>query len=433
MLKVTEERVGSCQAVLNIEVGEERVEAALRRASQRISRRVQIPGFRRGKAPYRVVLQSFGEETIYNEALKELVPEVYREALADREIEPFDQASLDVIQLKPLILRMTVPLEPIVELGDYRQIRLAPEEVNVEEEEVNALLAQIQRENAQEVPVERPAKFGDCLIIDVEGSVDGRPIIKAEGERFVPAAGMPNPAPGFSEQLVGMKAGQEKEFSLIYPADYSDESLAGKEGTFRVFLHEVKEIRLPAIDDDLARTVGDFETLDELKERLRESLRAEAESEAQERFAEKVLAAVIAQAKIEFPPILLEREIDHMVEERVARLKRLGFTLEGYLKAIEKSEEEWREELRPQAEERLKRSLVLGKVAELEGIEVEDAEVEEEIERRIQLLGDRADAARESLSLAPSRRNIALELYGRKALQRLVEIATEGPEPKPKV
>jgi len=431
MLKVTEERVGSCQAVLNIEVGEERVEAALRRASQRISRRVQIPGFRRGKAPYRVVLQSFGEEALYDEALEELAPEVYREALADKGIEPFDQASLDVVQLKPLILRITVPLEPIVELGDYRQIRLAPEEVNVEEEEVNALLAQIQKENAQEVPVERPARLGDCLIIDVEGTVEGEPIIKAEEERFVLTVDTPKPAPSFSEQLVGMRAGQEKEFSLIYPADYSDEKLAGKEVTFRVFLHEVKEIRLPAIDDDLARTVGDFETLDELKEALQEDLRAEAESEAQERFAEKVLAAVIAQAKIEFPPILLEREIDHMVEERVARLRRLGFTLEGYLEMVEKSEEEWREELRPQAEERLKRSLVLGKVAELEGIEVEEAEIEEEIERRTQLLGDRADVARESLSSAPSRRNIALELYGRKALQRLVEIATKGPEPKP--
>ncbi|MFQ5987744.1 MAG: trigger factor [Dehalococcoidia bacterium] len=433
MLKVTEERIGSCQAVLNIEVGEERVEAALRRASQRISQRVQIPGFRKGKAPYRVVLQSFSEEAIYNEALKELGSEVYREALADRGIEPFDQASLDVIQLKPLILKITVPLEPIVELGGYRQTRLTPEEVSVEEEEVNALLAQIQRENAQEVPVERPTKLGDCLTIDVEGSVDGKPIIKVEGERFIPAADMPNPAPGFSEQLVGMMAGQEKEFPLVYPADYSDESLAGEEAAFCVFLHEVKEIRLPAIDDDLARTVGDFETLDELKGRLREGLRAEAESEAQERFAEKVLATVIAQAKIEFPPILLEREIDRMVEERVARLRRLGFTLEGYLKAIEKSEEEWREELGPQAEERLKRSLVLGEVAELEGIEVEAAEIEEEIDRRAQLLGDQADAARESLSSAPSRHNIALELYGQRALQRLVEIATEGPEPEPKV
>lgn len=424
-MKVTEERIGDCQVVLNVEVEAERVEAALRRASQRISQRVRIPGFRKGKAPYRVVLQSFGEGAIYDEALKELGPEVYQEALADRGIKPFDQASLDVIQLKPLILKMTVPLEPIVELGDYRQIRLTPEEVSVEEEEVNALLARIQKENAQEIPVERPARLGDRLTLDVEGRVAGGPLIDADVEDFILTAEASKPAPGFSEQLVGMMAGQEKEFSLTLPADYPDKDLAGKEAAFRVVLHEVKEIRLPEIDDDLARMVGDFETLDELKGRLREDLQAEAESEAQGRFAEKVLATVIAQAKIGFPPTLLEREIDRMVEERVARLKHLGFTLEGYLKAIEKSEEEWREELRPQAEERLKRSLVLGKVVELEGIKVEAAEVEGEIERRAQLSGDRADAARESLSSAPSRRNIALELYGRKALQRLVEIATE--------
>jgi len=377
-------------------------------------------------------LQSFGEEAIYNEALKELGPEVYREALADRGIKPFDQASLDVIQLKPLILKMTVPLEPIVELGDYRQIRLTPEEASIEEEQVNALLAQIQRENAQQIPVERPVKLGDCLTLDVEGSVDSGPLIDSEIEDFILTTEASKPAPGFSEQLVGMMAGQEKEFSLTLPADYPDEDLAGKQAHFRVLLHEVKEIHLPEMDDDLARTVSDFKTLDELKETLRESLRAEAESKAQERFTEKVLTTVTAQAKIEFPPVLLEREIDRMVDERVARLKPLGFTLERYLKAIEKSEEEWREELRPQAEERLKRSLVLGKVAELEGIEVEAAEVEEEIERRAQLLGDRGDAARESLSSATSRHNIELQLYGRKALQRLVEIATEGPEPEPK-
>lgn len=427
-MKVTEEKIGNCQVVLNVEVEAERVERSLHQASQRVSQRARIPGFRKGRAPYRIVLQRLGEGAIYNEALQELIPEVYREVLTDRGIEPFDLPSLEVVQRKPLILRVTVPLEPIVELGDYRQIRLSPEEVSVKEEEIDALLARIQKENAQEIPVERPARLGDCLTLDVEGHVDGGPRIDTEVEDFILTAETSKPAPGFSEQLVGMMTGQGKEFALTLPADYPDEDLAGKEANFSVLLHEVKEIRLPEIDDDLARTVGDFETLDGLKDRLREGLRAKAESEAQERFVEEVLATVIGQAKIECPPILLEREFDQMVKERIAWLERSGFTFEGYLKALQKSEEEWREELRPQAEERLKRSLVLGKVAELEGIEVEPAEIDDEIERMTQPFGDRADVVRRKLSSDESRHDIALRLYGRKALRRLVEIAKGGAE-----
>lgn len=404
--------------MLTIEVEEGRVQEALHQTARQVSRRLKIPGFRPGKAPYHIVARMVGQEALYDEAIQQLAPKVYEEALTESGVEPFAKAQIEVLQRAPLILKAIVPLRPVVELGNYRQIRIAPEEVTVAEEDVDALLAQLQRENAQVVPVDRPTRMGDEIILDLKGTLDGQTVIEAQRETLAMVEEGTDWPPGLVEELVGMAVGQGEEFTLFYPEDYPSEDLAGHEVTFQATVHEVKERCLPEIDDELAKTVGDFETLEELRERIRHNLQARAELEARERLADRVLAAAIEGAKIEYPPILLERESEAMLAEYAARVEQQGFTFEGYLEAQQKSRDDLMNELRPQAEERLKRALLLGKVTEVEGIEVEAAEIDEEIERIAKLYGDEA---------AKSRPSIENRLLAQKALQRLVEIATESP------
>ncbi len=423
-MKVTAERLENCQVELTIEVDEERVEQELRRAARRISKQRRIPGFRAGKAPYDVVLRLFGKEALYQVVLEDLTPTVFKEALEKEGIEPFAKAELVDAQFEPMVLKMVVPVAPIVELGDYRQLRLTPPEVTVSDEEVEAVLKRIQTQHGQWQPVDRPAQLGDQAIVDIESTVEGEVVFSNQERVLLLEAESLYPVPGFSEQIVGMVIGEDREFDLPYPDNVANKELAGKESHFKVHLHDLKELVLPDLDDDLARTVGDFETLDELKAQIRENLRTEAEREAEDRFVNEVLTATVERARIEFPPVLLERELDSLLEERDRALRQIeGLNLDNWLQMRKKSREEYRDELRPKAVERLKRGLALGKVVELEGIVLEDGEVEDQIERLSSAFGEQADKARDALSSPDNKRSIASDLLTSKALRRLVAIA----------
>jgi len=423
-LKVTAERLENCQVELTIEVDEERVEQELRRVAQRISKQKRIPGFRPGKAPYDVVLRLFGKKALLGEALEDLTQAVFKEATEQEDIEPFAQTELVDVQFEPMVLKMMVPVAPIVELGDYRQLRLAPPEVTVSDEEVEAALKRIQAQHSQWQPVERPAQLDDQVIVDIESTVEGEVVLSNQERALLLKAESLYPLPGFSEQIVGMVIGEDREFDLIYPESLANEKLAGKEGHFKVHLHDLKELVLPELNDDLAKTVGDFETFDDLKAKVREGLQAEAEREAENRFSSEVLTATVERARIEFPPVLIERELDGLLEkqERVLR-QRESLTLDNWLEINKKSKEEHRDELRPRAVERLKWGLALGKVVELESITVEEEEVEAQIERMSSSFGEQADKARDVFSSPDNMRSIASDLLTSKALQRLMAIA----------
>lgn len=423
-MEISAERLENCQVELTIEVDEERVEQELRRVARRISKQRRIPGFRPGKAPYDVVLRLFGKDALYQETLEDLSESVYKEALEKEGIEPFAQAELIDFQFEPMVLKLMVPVAPIVELGDYRQLRLTPSEVTVSDEEVEDALKRIQAQHGQWQPVERPAQLDDQAIVDIESTVEGEVVFSNQERTLLLKAEFPYPVPGFNEQIVGMVIGEDREFDLTYPEDLANEKLAGKESHFKVHLHDLKELVLPDLDDDLAKTAGDFETFDELKTKVRENLQAEAEREAESRFTNEVLTATVERARIEFPPVLLERELDALVEEqdRISR-QRQGLTLDNWLEINKKSKEEYRDELRPRAVERLKRRLTLGKVVEMEGITVEEEEVGDQIERMSSVFGEQADEARDVFSSADNMRSIASDLLTNKALQRLVAIA----------
>jgi len=427
-LKVNAERMENCQAVLTIEVEEKRVEQSLKEAARRISQRTRIPGFRRGRAPYHIVERMIGKEVIFDEALEELSSQVYREALEESELEPVDRAEMEVVEREPLVLKMTVPLKPEVELGDYESISVEPEEVKVEEEEIEEVLTALREERGEWVPMERKAQEGDLLTLDVEGTADGQRVVSAEEQEYVLRLGAEAPVKGFPELIEGMKPGEEREFTLTYPVNHPNADLAGRKVEFRVRLLGLKGKNLPPLDDEFAKTVGDFESLEELRERVESVLRARAETGERERVAEEVLTAMTEQAKIEYPPALLERQLGSMIEDYGQAVARQGFTLPRYLEVVGKSEEEWRRELRPQAEERLKKTLVFSKFTEEEGIDVEEEEVGREVDEIADSYGDQAEEVKKALLSPEPQRSIRSRLVSQKALEWLVEIGTAAPE-----
>jgi len=376
-LKVETERLENCQMALTIEVDEERTQRALRNAARRISRQAKIPGFRPGKAPYNIVARMVGKEALYQEVVDELGEAVYKEALDEAGFEPFGQAQLTDYETDPLVLKMVVPLAPLVELGDYRQMRLeANEETIRAEEEVNNALIKIQEQNAFWEPVKRPAQWGDLAIVDIEGTVKGETVIGNEERELILEADSPYPLPGFGDKLLGMAVNEQREFTLTYPEDSENKELAGQPAHFNVHLQDLKEKVAPDIDDDLARTVGSYETLKDLKAELRRELQAKAEAD----FTDRALTALVERAKIEFPPTMLEKEIDDWLEDLDLRLKKQSLNLDNYLQMRKLTKEEFRKEISPEVEERLKRSLTLGKFIELEGLESESEAVSEALE-----------------------------------------------------
>ena len=370
-MKVETERLENCQMALTIEVDEKRARQALRNVARRISRRANIPGFRPGKAPYNVVARMFGKDALYQEVLDELGEAVYKEALEEAGIEPFGQAQITDYETDPLVLKMIVPLAPVVELGDYRRMRLEPEETTAGEEKINEALRRIQEQNTFWEPVKRSAQWGDMAIADIKGTAKGETVVENERRELRLNADSPQPLPGFNEKILGMTVNEQREFTLTYPENFENDYLAGQPAHFTVHLQDLKEKVMPDIDDDLARTVGSYETLEDLKAELRRELQAKAEQE----FPNRALTALIERSEIEFPPMMLEKGIDDWLKELDLSLRQQNFNLENYLKMRKLTEEEFHQEVSPQVGERLKRSLALGKLAELEGLDIESNEV----------------------------------------------------------
>lgn len=434
-MKVTTEKVGNCQAILTIEVEEERVKKSLKEGARRISKRTRIPGFRAGRAPYHIVERMVGKEAIFDEALEELSSQVYREALEESKLEPIDRAEMEVVSREPLTLKMTVPLKPEVELGDYQSILVEPQEAKVEDKEVEEVLTALREERGEWVPMEREAQKGDLLTLDVEGRADGERVVGAEEGEYILRLGAEVPVKGFPEMIEGMKPGEEREFTLPYPVIHPNADLAGRKVEFRVRLLGLKGKHLPPLNDEFAKTVGDFESVKELRERVESVLQARAETRERERVAEGVLTAMTEQAKIAYPPAILERELDSMLKDYAQAVARRGFTLPRYLEVVGKSEEELGRELRPQAEERLKKALVFSKFTEKEGIAIKDEEVDREVEEIADSYGDQAEEMKKALLSPEPQRSIRSRLFSQKALERLVEIGTathekEGEEEK---
>ncbi|MCK4368585.1 MAG: trigger factor [Dehalococcoidales bacterium] len=423
-MKVTREKTENSQAFLRIEMEPAEVEESLEQSYQRLAKKANIPGFRKGKAP-RVVLERYiGKDSLLEDALNNLLPQAYEKALKEQEIEAIANPSIEIAQTDPVVFKATVPLKPTIELGDYQQIRLAPEPVELTEDEVNTVIEQLRRQHATWEPVERPADFDDLVALDIESHIEEKPFINQQGVQYQILHDQPLPVPGFAEQLSGMKGGEEKEFKLKLPEDYSRAELAGKEARFKVRVSEIKQQRLPELDDEFASLVNpDLKTLDSLRERISANLRLMAEEKAKREFEERVVEAVVDSSQVEFPPVLVEMEIARLFDQQARQLQTSNIGLEEYLGRVGKTEEELREELRPLAIKRVTSSLVLGRTAEEEKIEVSDAEINAELENMVQSVTGNKDEVKKRLDSPQARDSIGQLLATRKTIQRLVEIA----------
>ena len=423
-MKVSTEKLGNSQVVLNIEVEPAEMETSLQEAYQRLARRIDVPGFRRGKAPRLVLERYVGEETLREEALESLMPRLCNQAIEEQEIEPFVQPEVEIVQTEPVVLKATVSLRPKVELGDYRGIRLSPEPVEITEEQIDGVIEQLRDQQALWEPVERPVCFEDLVTIDIEEGGEGNPVKSYPGQQVRVIQESPLLLPGFAEQLVGLEKGQEKEIVLSYPADYEVKELGGKQYHFKVNLTEIKEKHLPELNDEFTRSIGEgLETLDALRERIADNLKKLAEERARKEFEEKVIQATVDLAEVEFPPILVEQEIDRILGERERAFGGEQRGMENYLRSIGKTEEEAREELRPVATQRVSRALVLGKITEEEKMEVKAAEIDSEIEEMIKGASEDAEGLRKVFGAPEGRRWIEQALLTRKTVQYLVEVA----------
>lgn len=445
-LKITTEPRENRQLAVYVEVEQQRVNKELQKAAQKVASDYRIPGFRKGKAPYHVVVQMLGLPTLYSQFVDDLGQEVFKAALEQEGITPYATASLEDVKFDPLTYTVLVPMDPEVNLGDYRALRVDKDVAEVSEAEVDARLEAHRDQHAGWQELSRPSQFGDMLNINVKSVV-----IPAEGESsaeetvvldendwdVTPDQENPMEPPGFDEALLGLTAGEEKEFVLGWPAD-SQSIYAGKSARFQVKVNKIQAYEKPELDDTFAQLVGpDFATLDDLKANIRNTLAEQAQTNAENAYTEKVLNALVAQSALNYPPVVIEDQLDTMINEFEQTLRRLGIeSLEQYLKQVGgQTLEEYRERLRPEAKRLAEQNLVLSEVLRTEKLVVSEAALEERVQ---QLVGSQQTAnAEEATNLAEmfrtgaARPMIESQLLREQALQRLLDIAQGKEVPAP--
>jgi trigger factor len=429
-LNITAERVPDSQVVLTIEVDQERVEKSMDRAYRKVVPRVRVPGFRPGKAPRAVLERHVGRETLLHEALDMLVPEIVEEAIKAQDLQMVDRPDLEISSLDPVVIKATVPVRPTIDLGAYREIRVEPEPVTVDETEVEKTLEGLRRRYATIEPVERPVEDGDRVRVNLTGMVEGRRIVSQDDAELSARAEALTMVPGVYEHILGMSKGDIAEFDAELPEDYGRSEFAGKTMNYRLEVLDVKAEILPDLDDEFAKGVGEgFESLQALRDRVTEDINTRQDEEAKRKLQEQALEALVAGATMEYPPQLVEREIDHILRDLVRPTSGDRASMERFLQQVGRSEDALREQFRPSAEDRVRRTLALSQLAELEGIEVSAADVQSEIEN---MAGGTAEPAQiRALFDTPSGREvIERQLHTRLTLERLTQIARgEAPEP----
>ncbi|MFC1991656.1 trigger factor [Chloroflexota bacterium] len=428
-MKATKEKTENCQAFLTIEMEPAEVEESLESAYRRLVKNARIPGFRKGKAPRDVLERYIGKDNLLDDALNNILPQIYEQAIKEQELEAIARPQIEVTQTDPVIFKAVVPLKPIVKLGDYHNIKVKPKPEKVTKSNVDDVMEQLRHQYATWEPVERAVDFNDLVVMDVEGSVDEKPFMNQKGAQYQVLPDQSFPVPGFAEQLIGMKNPEEKEFKLQLSSDYPNEELAGKEASFKVKTTEIKQEILPELNDDFAREVdAGIETLDALRERATADMKLRADERTRVDFEERVIDAVVDLAEVEYPPILVESEINRMLDQSFQRSNQ---TLEEYLLSVNKTEEELREEFRPMAIKNVTRSLVLGNVAEDGNVEVNDSEIDAEIDNMTKdTAEDKKDELKRVLDTPQVRQSIEQTLFTRKTMQLLKDIAQDSKKTK---
>ncbi|OZM57890.1 trigger factor [Lottiidibacillus patelloidae] len=420
------EKLEGNQGVLTIEVDAAKVDVALDQAFKKVSQKVNVPGFRKGKVPRPLFEKRFGVESLYQDALDILLPEAYGNAIDEAGIVPVDRPDVDVEQMekgKNLIFKATVTVKPELKLGDYKGLEVEKLETTVTDEEVNAEITKLQEKQAELVVKETGAvENGDTAVIDFEGFVDGEAFEGGKGENYSLEIGSGSFIPGFEEQLVGLEAGAEKDVEVSFPEEYHAENLAGKPATFKVKLHEIKTKQLPELDDEFAKDVNEnVETLEELKAETRKQLEDAKKTEAENHLRSSLVEQASENAEVDIPEAMVNTEIDRMMQEFEQRLQMQGMNKEMYFQFSGQDEDALRTQMKDDAGKRVRTNLTLEAIAAAENIEVSEEEVNTELEKMAEMYQTEIDNLKQALAAQGGTDLLVGDLKVRKAVDLLVE------------
>ena len=421
-MKVAAQEIEHSQVVLDIEVEDERLEKAVNQAYRRIVQRINVPGFRKGKAPRALVERMVGRDALVEDAVEHLVPEVVEAAVKEQELTMVARPTLEVVSTAPLQVKATVPIQPKVELGDYRSLKIEPIATDIQDEQVDRVVTRLQESNATWEPVERPAQSGDRVAIDVSAKSGDTVVIDSKDAEYVIDPEGPQPAEGFADALIGMSAEETKTVTLKLPEDHRQAEVAGQDAEFEFTLHWVKERVLPPVDDEFAATLGmEYENVDALRTAIRENLESRETHERRLEHEEKVIQSVVDQATVDLPPQLTEEEAERLLQQMSQNLERQGIPLQSYLRFTQKSEEQFREELMTQAERNVRRNEVLNAVAQAEGIEITDDEIRAELSLASENQGEVNRLIRETMRRPAAKERFVAAMKRQKATRLLLE------------
>ena len=389
-LKIKTQEDEQRQLAVTIEVAEDRLQKAMRKTARKMAKQVRIPGFRPGKAPYSVVNGYFGDESIRQEALQEMLPSIYDEMLKEVAVDPYAQPTLDEVVHNPMVLKMTIPLEPSVVLGDYRAMRLEVEPVTVADEAIDESLETMRDQRAETEVVERAAALNDLVKIAGKGHIgddENDVIFKDEGFETNLVEDGVFPGTTFAENIVGMSAGDDKTFSISFPEDFEEENLAGKEGHFELQMLEVKSRTLPELNDEFAQEVSreDDKTMEQLRAEVAENLQKQAESQHKNDLLEGAITEMLENVEeLVYPPQVVEQQTTEMIAELRQRVEQAQVSWPDYLAAREYTEQNLRDEYEDAAVERVERGLIFQEYVKSEQIVLSDEDVEAAMEERLQ-------------------------------------------------
>lgn len=385
---------------LEITVEASKFDDAMKKVYFKSAKYFNIPGFRKGKAPMNIVEKYYGKEIFYEDAFNEVASEGYDEALKENKIEAVSHPTIDVVQMgkgQDLIFTAVVQTKPEIELGKYKGIEINKIEYNVSEDDINHELGHMQEHNSRLITVDdRPVEDGDITVIDFVGSVDGVEFEGGKAENHELTIGSNTFIPGFEDQIIGMKIDEVKDIKVKFPDEYFSKDLAGKDAVFKVTLHEIKKKELPELDDEFAKDVSEFDTLDELKASIKEKLETQNADRVKYETEDAVIKAVCEDAKLDIPDGMIHLELDNMIKDMEQRLSYQGLKFDQYLQMMGKTEEDFRKESEPQAIEGIKSRLALEAIIKKENIEATDKEVDEKLEEMAKSYGKTADELKDN-------------------------------------
>ncbi|WP_270179489.1 trigger factor [Alkalihalobacillus sp. CinArs1] len=420
------EKLEGNQGVLTVEVDAGEVNTALDEAFKKVVKQVNVPGFRKGKVPRSLFEKRFGVESLYQDALDIILPKAYSEAVEEAGIDPVDRPEVDIEQIekgKNLIFKATVTVKPEVKLGEYKGLEVEEEDTTVTDEDVEAELKGLQEKHAELVVVEDgEIQEGDTAIIDFEGFLGEEPFEGGKGENYSLEVGSNTFIPGFEEQLVGEKAGAEKEVKVTFPEEYHAENLAGQEATFKVKVHDIKRKELPELDDEFAKDVNEeVASLDELKKTTKENLEKQKAEDADMKKKDTLIEKATENSEIDLPSAMVDSEVDRMLQEFEQRLQQQGMNLEMYYQFSGQDEKALREQMQEDGEKRVRTNLTLEAIADAENIEVSEEEVNEELAKMAAMYNMEEEQIRQMLAMQGGDAALKGDLRVRKAIDVLVD------------